>query len=222
MRSTPRILALAASLLIGGSALASGVNYRADQVPGTAEQVAAGKATFATCAGCHGPDGEGKVGTAPRLNSASYLSIVSDEFLTTTIRDGRAQTNMIPWGNALDAAAIASVVAYVRSWQSTDAYPLDASPLKANVAMGGELFRAICSHCHGRGAKGYIESGSGTGIGGKAFLDAASDATLRALIHAGKDNTPMRPFDQNDPTAVANLSDEEIDAIISYLRANAW
>ena len=71
-------------------------------------------------------------------------------------------------------------------------------------------------------ARGYAEAGSGTGIGSKQLLAAASNGLLRSLIHRGKDNTAMRPFDAKAPTAVANLTDEEIDSIIQYLRANAW
>ncbi len=222
MCSTPsRVLAFA-GLLVGGIAFASDVQLRPDQAPGTTAQIEAGKARYAACAGCHGMAGEGRIGMGPRLNSASYLASVSNEFLTATIKDGRPQTNMIPWGAALGDDGIAELVAYLRSWQTVDGYTLDESPLTGTVSAGDELYRKICATCHGRSARGYAEAGSGTGIGSKQFLAAASNGLLRSLIHRGKDNTAMRPFDAKAPTAVANLTDEEIDSIIQYLRANAW
>ncbi|MCB9763519.1 MAG: c-type cytochrome [Alphaproteobacteria bacterium] len=215
-------LVVTAGLAMAGVAIASDVGYRADQEPGTPEQIARGKSAFVTCSGCHGVDGEGRVGMGPRLNSPSYLASVSNDLLATTIREGRAQTNMIPWGASLGEDTVTDLVAYLRSWQTTDGYALDTSPLKGSAEQGAELYQSICSRCHGRNARGYAELGSGTGIGGGAFLGAISDGELRLLIHKGKDNTPMRPFDKDAPTAVANLTDEEIDAIIAYLRANAW
>jgi cytochrome c oxidase cbb3-type subunit III len=209
-----------AFLLLGGVALAA--QTRADQAPGTAEQVAKGQTLFATCGGCHGMEGEGRVGMGPRLNSDSYLSIVSNDFLKTTITDGRAGTTMIPWGAAMQEPDIDALVSYIRSWQKSDGVVLDDSPLNPGTSDGAMLYRDICSRCHGRSAAGYSEAGSGTGIGRAAFMKQASDGMLRAVIKRGKDNTAMRPFDEDAPTAVANLTDEEIDAIIKYLRANAW
>lgn len=209
-------------LTLGGVASAGDINYRADQAPGTDAQVAEGKTNFMVCSGCHGAEGEGRVGMGPRLNSASYLSTVSNDLLRTTIKEGRTGTNMIPWGATMDDAKIDTLVAYVRSWQTADGYELDESPLTGSAEQGAELYQNICSRCHGRSAAGYSEAGSGTGIGRQAFLDAATNGTLRSLIKRGKDNTQMRPFDADAPTAVANLTDEEIDSIITYLRANAW
>ncbi len=205
-----------------GIASAAGINLRDDQVPSASADVAAGQASFAVCGGCHGAEGEGRVGMGPRLNSASYLATVSNSFLHTTIKQGRSGTNMIAWGSSMDDAQIDNLVAYIRSWQTSDGYALDESPLTGSIEQGAELYLNICSRCHGRSAAGYSEAGSGTGIGRKAFLDTATNGTLRELIKRGKDNTPMRPFDNNAPTAVANLTDEEIDSIIAYLRQNAW
>ncbi|MCB9765223.1 MAG: c-type cytochrome [Alphaproteobacteria bacterium] len=223
MKPTHRTrLVVTAGLVLAGVAVAADVSHRADQQPGTAEQIERGKTAFIACGGCHGAEGEGRVGMGPRLNSPSYLASVSNEFLATTIRDGRAQTNMIPWGASLGEDTVSDLVAFLRSWQTIDGYELDTSPLKGTAEQGAELYQNICSRCHGRSARGYAELGSGSGIGGSAFLGAISDGELRSLIHKGKDNTAMRPFDKDAPTAVANLTDEEIDAIIAYLRANAW
>lgn len=209
-------------LCLSGPVSAAAVDHRADQAPGTAEQVEKGKALFATCAGCHGLEGEGKVGVAPRLNSASYLAAASNGFLAKTIKEGRAGTNMIAWGAMYKEPDVDALVSFIRSWQTTAGFELDTSPLKGTAEQGEEVWGRICARCHGRSGAGYSEAGSGTGIGRKAFLDQIPDGELRALIKEGKDNTAMRPFDANSPVAVANLTAEEIDAIIKYLRASAW
>lgn len=214
-------LALAALLLLPISVGADDI-YRDDQSPGTAEQIARGKASFAMCAGCHGPNGEGQIGVGPNIASANYIAAASNDLLSRTINEGRVGTNMIAWGGALQESGVADMVAYLRSWQSSPGIELDESPLKGDEATGEKLYREICATCHGRNGAGYSELGSGTGVGRAAFLDMATDGFLRQIIKDGKDNTPMRPFSKDSPVAVANLTNEEIDGIIKYLRKSAW
>ncbi len=210
------------ALILSAEVEASTPRFRADQSPGTDEQIAVGKASFAMCAGCHGIEGEGRIGVAPRLNSANYLAMTSNAFLEETIRVGRPGTNMIPFGASLSDEQITGVVAYMRSWQTLPGVELNASPLSGDAETGKRLYDDICARCHGGSGAGYSESGSGTGIGRQAFLTAASDGFLRAVIRSGKDNTAMRSFSTDSPVAVADLTDEEVDSIIRYLRANAW
>jgi mono/diheme cytochrome c family protein len=66
-----------------------------------------GEESFAhNCAMCHGQVGEG--GAGPSLNSQEFLSIASDEFLSTTIVTGRSNTAMPSW-SALPPPEIASI-----------------------------------------------------------------------------------------------------------------
>ncbi len=216
-----RTLALIAMFMLPAAVSADGI-YRADQSPGDADQIARGKASYAMCVGCHGADGEGQIGVGPRINSANYLAAASNELLTKTITEGRVGTNMIAWGASLQDSGVADVVAYVRSWQTTQGVELDESPLEGDVDTGDKLYGDICATCHGRNGAGYSELGSGTGVGRAAFLSMATDGFLREIIKSGKDNTPMRPFAEDSPVAVANLTDQEIDSIILYLRKTAW
>ncbi len=221
MKMFARTLALVAMFLLPSAAGADDL-HRDDQSPGDAEQIARGKASYAMCVGCHGPEGEGQIGVGPRINSANYLATASNELLQRTVTEGRVGTNMIAWGPILQDSGIADVVAFVRSWQSTPGIELNEAPLTGDIATGDKLYGDICATCHGRNGAGYSELGSGTGVGRAAFLSQATDGFLRAIIKNGKDNTPMRPFDENSPVAVANLTDEEIDSIIMYLRKSAW
>lgn len=208
--------------LVPGAAWADSPTLRADQAAGTPEQIAKGKGLFMGCVGCHGMDGEGKVGVAPALNSNSYLAVVSNEFLAVTVRDGRTGTNMIAWGAMYKDEDVDALVAYMRDWQTVDSLPLETGPLTGDATQGKQLYADICARCHGRSGAGFSELGSGSGIGRAAFLAQADDATLRGIIKNGKDNTAMRSFSADSPVAVANLTDTQIDSIIQYLRANAW
>jgi mono/diheme cytochrome c family protein len=188
----------------------------------TPEKISEGKTLFTACSACHGTNGEGNTGIGPRLNSTSFLAAASDHFLIGTITYGRAGTTMIPWGKTYQPDQIESIVAYLRSLKDVAAAELDMSPLDGNPQDGEEIYRSICSSCHGRSGAGYQETANGTGIGREAFLSKASDGYLRYIIKHGKDQTKMRPFDEDSKVAVANLTDRDIDGVITYLRKNAW
>lgn len=188
----------------------------------TAELAAKGKASWVMCAACHGQEAEGRVGMAPRLASKSFLAAASDRFLKQTIENGRAGTTMTPWKAALKPDQIDGIVAFLRTAEPVPPVKLNEAPLKGDAAKGAVVYRAICATCHGRSGAGYQESGSGTGIGRAAFLESATNGYLRYLVRHGKSLTPMKAFRKNSPTAVANLSDQEIEDVLAHLRKAAW
>jgi cytochrome c oxidase cbb3-type subunit 3/ubiquinol-cytochrome c reductase cytochrome c subunit len=97
------------------------------EAPGDAMR---GKAVYATaCAGCHGPDGRGgpKGGA---VADASYLALVSDQYLRTTVIAGRIDLGMPDWrgytpGQPLTAREIADVVA----WLTAQRRPVPGRPV---------------------------------------------------------------------------------------------
>jgi cytochrome c oxidase cbb3-type subunit III len=188
----------------------------------TKANAAEGAEFYEDCASCHGAKGEGKVGMAPSLVSKSFLEAASDEMLVKTISGGRIGTTMIAWNEDLEPKQIEAVVAYLRSLNPTEPANLNESPLNGDTARGEAVFMSVCVNCHGRAGAGYQESGSGTGIGRKVFLDVVSDGYLRHIIKNGKSGTAMGAFDVKSRTAVANLTDQEIEDTIVYLRKNAW
>lgn len=181
-----------------------------------------GKELYASCAGCHGPNGEGITGAGPRLNSESFLAAASDEMLVRTITEGRSGTTMIPWGASMSRDDVLAVVSYIRSWSDVKSAELNEAPLNGDPAVGKQLFDTICSACHGRSGAGYQETANGTGIGRKAFMNQVSNGYLRYVIKNGKSQTKMKGFDESSRTSVANLTDKQIDDIITHLRMTAW
>lgn len=171
------------------------------------------------CMGCHQESATGKPGFAPSLSNKEFLSIASTDFLTNTIKDGREGTGMPPW-KQLGDEDISAIVAYLQSLSPTAGTRVAAvnsqPPAKGDVHAGKVMFAEVCSNCHGDAGVGYEAGGSGTGIGRPGFLSKASDGYIRTIIKEGRSNTKMRPF--TSPSGLANLTDQEIDNIIAYLR----
>ncbi len=188
----------------------------------TPEHAEKGKMAFQKCATCHGSKAEGRVGMAPSLASRSFLEAATDQMLLTTMARGRLGTTMVPFSSALSLEEMKSIVAFLRNMNPTKPAKLDESPLKGDVKRGMKTYRTICSGCHGRSGAGYMESGAGTGIGRKAFLETVSNGFLRYVIKEGKTGTMMRPFTKERAAAVADLTDQQIEDVLAFLRDRAW
>jgi len=171
------------------------------------------------CSVCHQPDAIGKTGFAPSLANPEFLSIASDKFLMSTIRDGRTGTGMPPFAH-LGRDSIKAIVAYLRSHEKLPNVAAKVDAQKAahgDPRLGKTWFDDICATCHGEKGDGYAAGGTGTAIGKPGFLHKASDGFIRTTIKQGRSNTRMRGFQGAD--GLANLSDQEIDDIIVYLRS---
>ncbi len=171
------------------------------------------------CRFCHQTDALGVAGFAPSLTNEELLATASDKFLLTTIRDGRMGTGMPPFAH-LGRKGIKSIVAYLRAHtdKPTRAAEVDAQPeARGDAGRGKVQFDLICSTCHGVNGDGYSAGGTGTAIGKAGFLQKASDGFIRETIRHGRSNTRMRGL--QGPEGLANLSDQEIDDIIIYMRS---
>jgi cytochrome c oxidase cbb3-type subunit 3 len=184
-----------------------------------AKELKIGKKMFKeNCEVCHQADAIGKPGVAPSLTNPELLSISSDKFLMVTIRDGREDTPMMPFAH-LGRKNVRAIVTYLRSKAEgpNRAKEVDAQPeARGDPRLGEQWYVYICSTCHGTDGNGYESEGAGTAIGLPGFLDKASDGFIRETIKKGRSNTRMLAF--QGPAGLANLSDQEIEDIIIYLR----
>ena len=183
------------------------------------EALQTGEALFLeNCEMCHQADAIGDPGIAPSLTNPELLSIASDTFFEATIRDGREDTGMPPFAH-LGRRGIRAIVTYLRYYAvgTNRAEEVDAQPdAHGDPRLGKQWYDNICSTCHGVGGDGYFAGGTGTAIGLPGFLDKATDGFIRETIRHGRSNTRMLGFSGLD--GLANLSDQEIDDIIVYLR----
>ena len=104
---TTRFLALAATLMCGGAAVAQ-------QTAPQPSQISIGDRLYTTnCGGCHGYDLEGASG--PSLFADALLSKRTDDMLLFVIRNGRPGTRMPPWKGVLTDDKIGAIIAFLRS-----------------------------------------------------------------------------------------------------------
>src|SRR5215831_106222 len=88
--------------------------------PGDSKRGAEVYVTF--CSSCHGRDGQGAKGGSSIVN-ASYLALVSDQYLRTVVIAGRRELGAPDWrgnvqGRAMSSQEIADVVAWLGSQRS--------------------------------------------------------------------------------------------------------
>ncbi len=170
------------------------------------------------CLVCHQANGVGKVGFAPSLTNPELLSIASDKFFESTIKDGRPGTAMPPWVQ-LGKRKISDIVAYLRSFSkrfNISAHVNNEPKTKGDPDLGKVWFVEICSTCHGIDGNGYASGGSGTAIGFAGFQSKVSDGFIRETISHGRSNTQMRGFSGSE--GLAHLTPQNIDDVIAYMR----
>ena len=169
---------------------------------------AAGKEIFeARCAGCHGVNGEGGLGS--RLNDDQFLSLGNDRFLYRVITEGRPGTAMPSW-HFFTSAQVADLVTFIRSWQKSTVVTA-GSPHNGRPEFGEVLFKQECVKCHGPHGEGDL----GSQIANAAFLSQVSDDFLWKTIAYGKKGTEMKGFLNR---ARNPLAEEDINHIVAYLR----
>ena len=204
------LLALALCAPLG--AFADGA---AKKDPFTGGDAAAGATKSATCAACHGPNGNSAMAEWPKIagQSSRYLYEQLKAFKTG------ARNNPIMMGQvaALSDQDLRDLAAH---YTLQKAAPGVAS--EAAIATAQPLYRAgaaarglpACAACHGptgagNGAAGYPH------IGGQHAAYTA--ARLRAYRDAAADPKLPEGNQKMMATVAAKLSDAEIDALASYI-----
>lgn len=171
------------------------------------------------CMACHQADAIGKAGFAPSLTNKELLSVATDKFFMSTIRDGREGTGMPPFFH-LGKKKIKSIVSYLRSFEKLPyrGKEIDAQPESYGDARKGKLwFVQVCESCHGINGEGYGTGVVGPAIGKPGFLNKVSDGFIRTTIKEGRSNTRMHGF--SGPQGLADLADSEIEDIVAFLRS---
>lgn len=176
------------------------------------------------CSACHGVNGQGGVGIPLAL--PSFQAAVEDDFLFTTIREGRPGRVMPAFQNLSDAQ-VNAIVRHIRGWapeREETPPPVTAKPAYGHPERGKTLFAQHCAQCHGANGEG----GHGTGVtfsrprdlpimapalNNPGFLAAASDQMIKKTLMEGRDGTPMVSY------LKMGLNERNIDDIVSYIRS---
>ncbi len=165
------------------------------------------------CALCHGEHGEGgAVQGAPALANQDFLAAASDEFLFTTIADGRPGTRMSPWGEAhgspLSDDDVRAVIQFIQEWRTVPRVDVDTITVTGSPERGSEIYAMTCASCHGANGTG----GTAPNIGNPGFLAAASDGFIRHTIQHGRRGTAMAAYGNT-------LTDQQIDDVTAFIRS---
>lgn len=116
----------------------------------------------------------------------------------------------------LASLSLVSLVACVGAPPSEPAPPPEAPPVDAIAAgHGREVYATHCALCHGATGEGYLADNA-PALANPDFLDAASDAYLRAAIEEGRPGTPMSAWASSRG---GPLTDDDITNIIALLRS---
>ncbi|MEZ5351049.1 MAG: c-type cytochrome [Bryobacteraceae bacterium] len=137
--------------LLLAAAGASGQGTDRNPFSGSQEAVAAGRKLYMTsCAGCHGPGGEG--GRGPRLSQNGRIRGAQDGRLFDSIKNGVRGSDMPP--SPLGTDQVWQLVSFVRSVNA----PAYESPAVGDAAAGEKLYggKGRCSGCHAIGGKGGV------------------------------------------------------------------
>jgi cytochrome c oxidase cbb3-type subunit III len=141
---------------------------------GRADAIEAGRGLYLkSCAGCHGPTGEG--GRGPNLVTGRQIRRASDRQVYASIEKGVPGTDMPP--TPLAENAIWQLVAYVRSLSA----PAFDVPVPGDERAGAILFQAKgrCAECHAIAGRGGSLGPDLTNLGMNRSLNQIREAVLK-------------------------------------------
>ena len=207
------LVVLLLGLLISGSLYTALAPAQADSQPSETEQVAQGKELFlASCAFCHGKNGEGIPTVRDGYQIGPSLVGVGAAAVDFQVGTGRMPMQMNgPQALAkpvqFDDEQIAALAAYVASLGPGPAVPTEeqVDPALGDAANGMALFRTNCAMCHNAvGAGGALSQGKYA-----PNLWETTPTHLYEAMATGPQSMPVF----ND----ANLTPDEKRDVIAYL-----
>ena len=152
----------------------------------------------AFCAGCHGPDGQGRrapgMAAFPAIANPDFIGLAPEALIRETIRKGRPGRKMPAWDRAggLTSDEIGRIAAYLRELGGASA-AVDNKPARwvsPDKTAGRNLYAASCSGCHGMNGEG----GEGPALNNPVLLANATDTYFVETISRGRRGTFMPAF----------------------------
>ncbi len=173
------------------------------------DEAIAGQEKVATCAACHGADGNSLVAMYPKLagQNAKYLAKQLHEF-----KDGtRDNAIMAPMAAALSAQDITDISAFY-STQLPTASTAEINELGRKLYLGGDAARGVtaCIACHGIDGKGMAYAGFPAIAGQNTDYLVAQLNSFKSKERDNDKNSMMRK-------TVRKLKKADIDALSQYM-----
>ncbi len=203
-----RKLALPVMLLVG-------LIGQAAAIEGNAE---AGKAKSATCAACHGPDGNSPTDLYPKIagQHAGYIAKQLKEFklgMTSGGKEGRNNAIMGGMVAALTEQDMHDLAAYYASQKMTPGTTPDDVVAKAEkLYRGGDMARGIpaCIACHG-------PRGVGHSLAGFPKISFQHGAYVKTQLESFRSGARANDMNGMMRDVAKKLTDDDIAALSKYL-----
>lgn len=210
----PVIVAVAILIIHGSIHAAENTPEKQGDLRTNSEQLTQANTLYKKyCALCHGESGEGYAAdNANALANQNFLMSVNDEFLWSSIANGRPFTAMAAhaarFGGPLDDAEIDALVDLIRSWQQQESIADLARTVLGDPVSGRAVYNDFCVSCHGDEGQGV----SAVSLNNPEFLAVASDGQIRFAISDGRSGTPMGAFKDL-------LKEDAIDDLVALIRS---
>lgn len=174
----------------------------------------AGQQKSATCAACHGADGNSAVAMWPKIAGqheqylVRHINLIKSNARPVPEMYGIAQT--LSDQDILDLAAY-----YTSQTMSPGAADESLVPLGKKIYLAGNPEAGVpsCASCHG-------PTGQGNPYAGYPWLSGQHATYTTSMLNKYRDGTVWGPDDANSAVMVGvakGLSDEEIAAVASYI-----
>ncbi|MDP4945196.1 cytochrome c [Alishewanella sp. SMS8] len=178
----------------------------------------AGKAKSATCAACHGPDGNSVVTIYPKLagQHAEYLYKQLTDYklgMTTGGKEGRANAIMYGMVAALSDQDMQDLAAYFSSQRITSGTtPEEVIEVGQKLYRGGDADRGIpaCIACHG-------PRGAGTSLAGFPRIGFQNADYVKATLEEFRAGTRANDMNGMMRDVAKKLTDDDIKILSQYL-----
>ena len=178
----------------------------------------AGKANFALCVSCHGPNGEGnKALNAPVIAGQEewYLARQLQNFKAGARayhKDDLYGAQMRPMaGTLVDDKAVNNVAAYVASLPA----PKSPATITTGNAANGKTLFAVCSSCHGPDAKGNKAMNAPKLLGQHDWYLARQLNNFKLGIRG---TNPKDAFGaQMRPMAMTLANEQAVNDVVAYI-----
>lgn len=178
----------------------------------------AGKAKSATCAACHGPDGNSQLSMYPKIagQHAEYLYKQLADYklgMTTGGKQGRANAIMYGMVATLSDQDMKDLAAYFASQRKTPgSTPEDVIEAGQQLYRGGDAERGIaaCIACHG-------PRGAGTSLAGFPRIGFQNAEYLKLTLEEFRAGTRANDMNGMMRDVAKKLTDEDIRVLSLYL-----
>lgn len=154
--------------------------------------------------------------TIPAIMNPSFLRAADDNYLRTVISEGRADTQMTAWKEAVAGLSdkdIDLIIGYLTRERPVEKpEPFKFARFKGDATNGEQLYRIRCMSCHGEKGQG------GVGLNVRNPVVQGADPEFLAItVRDGREGTHMAAFGKNG----IGFSDQDITDVVTYVQTLA-